>query len=143
MPEATKTVDELLEIFLVNAANPSALLNLLADDAVIEFPYALPGRTQKLTGKQEIVPYFVALKDTIVIGEMRRVAVHRTTDPNIVIVQSEGKGRAVQTGQPFEQKYISVLTFRDGLLVRVQDYWNPFTVFTAFGGEISYPKSDS
>jgi ketosteroid isomerase-like protein len=142
MSGTTKTVDEVLETFLASAATPSTLINLIADDAVIEFPYALPDRLQKLTGKQEIVPYFMALKDTIAIDEMRRVAVHRTTDPNIVIVQSEGKGHAVQTGQTFEQKYISVLSFRDGLLVRVQDYWNPFTVFAALGGTIAFPKSE-
>lgn len=101
MPETTKTIDEVLEIFLSDAATPATMLNFLADDAVIEFPYALPGRPQKLTGKQEIVPYFDVLEGRIALDEFHRVAVHKTSDSNIVIVQSEGKGHAVQTGQPF------------------------------------------
>ena len=29
------------------------------------------------------------------------------------------------TGAPYEQSYVSVLTVRDGLIVRYRDYWNP------------------
>ncbi len=139
MPETTKTIDEVLEILLSTAATPATMLKFLADDAVIEFPYALPDRPQKLTGKQEIVPYFSALEGRIALDEIRRGTVHKTNNP----ISSSCKGHMVQTGQPFEQKYITVFTFRDGLVVHLQDYWNPFTIFTALGGTISLPKSAS
>ena len=60
MPKTTRTVDEALKLFMDNLTTPhwDKLLKLIAEDAVIEFPYAPAGRTQKLNGMQEILPYF-------------------------------------------------------------------------------------
>jgi uncharacterized protein len=145
MPEMAKTLDEALEFFLNNLTTPNwdtLLLDLMADDAVMEFPFAPPNRPQKLTGKREVVPYFAELKKLIRLDEVHLVATYKTTDPNVVILQAEGKGQAIPTGRPFEPKYIVVLTFRDGLIVRWQDYWNPFAVLVALGGTISLPGSE-
>ena len=145
MPETTANIDETLNRSSDNLTTPKwdALMELLAEDAVMEFPYHLPGFPEKLTGKQQIVPYFSALKDRLLIEQVSILKMHKTIDPNVVIVESEAKGKAVQTGLPYEPKYITVLTFRDGLILRWQDYWNPFTVLTALGGAISLPTSNS
>ena len=89
------------------------------------------------------MPDFGALKNLIRLDEVRVVATHKTTNLNVVILESEGKGEAVQTGRPYEPKYITVLTFRDGRIVCWRDYWNPFTVLVALGGAISFSKSEA
>jgi ketosteroid isomerase-like protein len=145
MAGTTKSVDGALKLFMDNLATPGwdTLVELLADDAVMEFPYAPPERTQKLNGKQEIVPYFDALKQTMSLDEVHLVATHKTTDPNVVILQAEGKGRALKSGCSFEPKYVVFLTFRGGLIVRWQDYWNPLTGILALGGTISFPQQEA
>ncbi len=145
MPEMTTNLDEALKFFCDNLVTPKwdALMDLLAEDAVMEFPYHLPGFPEKLRGKREIVPYFDLLKDRITINEVRLVTTHKTDDPNVVILEAVGKGHAVQTGHNYEPKYITVLTFRNGLIVHWKDYLNPFTVLIALGGTIALPMAEA
>jgi uncharacterized protein len=145
MSKPTKTLDEALEFFVNNLITPKwdTLLELLADDAVVEFPFAPPNRPEKLTGKREIVSYFDLLKKRVRLDEVHLIAAHKTTDPNVIILQAEGKGQTIPDGRPFEPKYIDILTFRDGLIVRLQDYWNPLIGILAFGGTISLPNAEA
>ena len=75
--------------------------------------------------------------------EAHLVAAHKTADPNVVILQIEGKGRALKSGRSVEPKYVEFLTFRDGLIVHWQDYWNPLTGILALGGTISFRQQEA
>jgi ketosteroid isomerase-like protein len=132
----SQTTDEAFKCFLNSFASPdwdTELVQLMAEDVIMEFPFAPPGRPQRLNGKEEVGAYFTELKRSIRIDSVSVVAIHKTTDPDVVIFQAQGKGRAIDTGLPFEPKYVDVLTFRDGLLARWQDYWNPLAVLVALG----------
>ncbi|WP_158615319.1 nuclear transport factor 2 family protein [Acidipila sp. EB88] len=132
----SQTTDEAFTRFLNSFGSPdwdTQLIQLMTEDVVMEFPFAPPARPQRLNGKEEVRTYFTELKRLIHIDSVSVVAIHKTTDPDVVIFQAEGKGRAIDTGLPFEPKYVDILTFRDGLLARWQDYWNPLTVLVALG----------
>ena len=60
--------------------------------------------------------------------EICLVAEHQTTNPNAAILEYEGTGKATQTEWPYLQKYITVLTFREGRISHWKDYWNPVNV---------------
>jgi hypothetical protein len=62
---------------------------------------------------------------------------HQTINPDVAVLEYEGTGKAVQTGRSYQQKYITVLTFREGRISHWKDYWNPMSVLSATG------KSDS
>ena len=145
MSEPTKTLDEALQSFETSFTNPdwdTLLLELMAEDAVMESPFAPPGRPGKVTGKHEIAAYFLELKKVIRLDEVRIVTTYKTDDPNVVILQAEGRGRAIHTGKPFEPRYAEILTFRYGLLVRWQDYWSPLAFLVAIGA-ISMPDAEA
>ena len=38
------------------------------------------------------------------------------------------------TGEPFEQRYISVIRLRDGYIVHYRDYWNPIAALQTMRG---------
>jgi uncharacterized protein len=57
-------------------------------------------------------------------NEFRLVAADQTINPNVSVLEYEGPGKAARTGRCYQQKYIAVLTFRDGR----KDYWNPISV---------------
>ncbi len=126
-------IDAKLQQFLENlvSSKHNELLEMLAEDAVMEFPYHLPTTPEQLVGKQQIVPFFSGFSDFLTLTKIRPVAVHRTADPNVAVLEYEGTGKAVQTGRSYLQKYITVLTFRDGLISHWKDYWNPLSVMTA------------
>lgn len=129
-----KSVDEALQAFKDSFTSPewdTSLLKLMADDVVMEFPFGPPGRPTRLSGKQEIASYFTELKKVIRLDRIRVTETYKTDDPNLVVLKAEGKGAAIQTGRPFEPKYVDFLTFRDGMLVLWQDYWSPLAFLIA------------
>jgi ketosteroid isomerase-like protein len=126
-------IDTRLQDFLSNlvSSNHHDLLEMLTEDAVMEFPYRLPRTPTRLMGKQEIVQFFSGFADFLILDEIRFVAAHQTANPDVAIVEYEGTGRFVQTGRCYLQQYIAVLTFRDGRICHWKDYWNPLNVLNA------------
>ena len=119
--------------FLTNVINSkhSDLLEMLTDDAVIDFPYHLPTTPAQLVGKPEIERFFAGFGDFLSLEETHLIAAHQTADQNVGILEYEGKGKATKTGRPYRQKYITVLTFRNGQILHWKDYWNPVSVLDA------------
>ena len=55
------------------------------------------------------------------------VAIHESTDPAVVIAEYQLHGEMVQSGEPFSQRFVMVMTVRDGMIVHSRDYANPIT----------------
>ena len=139
MPER---IDDKLQHFLSNlvSSKHSDLMDMLTEDAIMEFPYHLPTTPTQLVGKQEIVKYFAGVGNLMIFDEFRLVAAHQTFNPDVAVLEYEGSGKAVQTGRLYQQKYITVLTFRDGRISHWKDYWNPISVLNAIGESDSEPN---
>ena len=75
--------------------------------------------------------------------EFRLVAAHQAINPDAAVLEYAGTGKAVQTGRCYQQKYITVLIFRDGRISHWKDYWNPFSVLIAIGESESEPNQGS
>jgi len=138
MSEANATPDiatfsELLRAALGDLLDPSAerFLDMLADDAVMEFPYAPPGYVTALHGRREVEAHLAGFGDILQIDSMRLSAVHRSTDAQTVVVEFSCRGRGTKTGAPYDQRYVSVIALRDGKITRYSDYWNPLVVLSA------------
>jgi ketosteroid isomerase-like protein len=52
----------------------------------------------------------------------------------VVIIEFEGFGRGVGTGEPYDQRYISVIRTNRGRIAHYRDYWNPMVVLRATRG---------
>ena len=107
------------------APDATDFVMMMAEDGVIEFPYAPPGGVHSLKGRAELGAYLERLGDVIKLLSFSEPHVHRTTDPDVVILEFTAQGRGVKTGNPYEQVYISVVTVRDGYIEHYRDYWNP------------------
>lgn len=139
MPER---IDDKLQHFLSNLVSSKHpdLMEMLTEDAIMEFPYHLPTTPTQLVGKQEIVKYFAGVGNLMIFDEFRLAAAHQTINPDVAVLEYEGTGKAVQTGRSYQQKYITVLTFRDGRISHWKDYWNPISVLNAIGESDSEPS---
>lgn len=107
--------------------------DMLAEDAVFEFPYAPPGSVTRIEGRAKIAEHVALIGGLLEFGEMSLAALHHTTQTGIVILEFSCTGRAIETGKPYNQKYISVITFQNGLITHYADYWNPLIVLEAMG----------
>jgi uncharacterized protein len=107
---------------------------MVAEDGVIEFPYAPPGFAQRLKGREAIAAHLQALAERLEFNSVADVVKHETADPEVVIIEYSGFGRGLPTHEPYEQRYISVIRVRDGQIIRYQDYWNPIAVLRTLRG---------
>lgn len=103
-------------------------LSLVAEDVVMEFPYAPSGQPGKVVGRAALAPYLAHLASFITIDAIEPPRVHRTTDPTMVILEFTGRGHAVASGQPYRQDYISVIETGGGQITCYRDYWNPLAL---------------
>jgi len=114
--------------------NMDAWVDTFAEDAVFELPFAPPNYPQRLEGKAAIYDYVKDYAKHIDLQRFNEVVVHPTRDPAVLLVEAEVEGRVVATGQPYQVRYVWVITEAAGKIVRQRDYWNPLAVVDALGG---------
>ncbi|MFF7355676.1 nuclear transport factor 2 family protein [Streptomyces filipinensis] len=113
---------------LLLAKDIPAWVGLWAEDGVMEFPFAPPGRPERLEGRQAVAAYMRHYPDHIDLHDFPDVRIHQTVDPGTIVVEMRGVGRLVQTGRPFDMTYIAVVRVEDGRFTSYRDYWNPLAV---------------
>jgi ketosteroid isomerase-like protein len=105
---------------------------LYAENAVIEYPFALPA-PRRLEGRQAIRRYFEAVANLPLELRAHNVSLHESRDPEVVIIEYDYDGLATATGRSFQVSNIQVSTVRDGLIVRSRDYHNHVALADAIG----------
>ncbi|WP_437611082.1 nuclear transport factor 2 family protein [Sorangium sp. So ce834] len=109
-------------------------LDLFADDAIVEFPYAtglgVPGRFE---GKPAIRRYFEGILERFRDLSLLDARRYPTTDPDVAIAEVHGSATILPAGKRYEQNYVMIVATRDGKIVRYREYWNPALVLEAFG----------
>jgi len=120
---AAEVFEQLFELF--QTGNVSAMFDMMAEDAVMEFPFAPPKRTRLVKGKSNIIKYNQGILGIVAFTGMTDVEIYRTIDPDCVIVEMTGHGTILATGDTFERRYIEVGRTENGLITLIRDYWNP------------------
>jgi ketosteroid isomerase-like protein len=115
------------------AKGSNSFVDMVTDDVVMEFPFSPPGIVTRLEGKQAIADHLQRLGGLLEISSMSAPTVHRSVDPDHFVLEFEGHGRGLATGEPYDQQYISVIRLRDGKIAHYRDYWNPLVVLRALG----------
>jgi ketosteroid isomerase-like protein len=106
------------------------LADLYAPDAVHEFPFRFPGLPARYRGREEVRAGYRALWDASPARpeSIHEVAVHESTDPEVITVEQTVTGTLTTTGAPFEVPGLLVMRVRAGLLVHVRDYMDGLAV---------------
>ncbi|MEJ2870495.1 nuclear transport factor 2 family protein [Actinomycetospora sp. OC33-EN08] len=123
----------LRSIELLAAMDLDGYIDLFADDAVIEFPYAPPGRPARLDTPSAVRDYVTAIGAAVTIESFPSLVVHHLADPHSIVAEVALHGTAVETGAPYDVQYVWILEERDGRIVRFRDYWNPTHTTAATG----------
>lgn len=136
MTENIQSFSSMLRRALGNRINPDAgtFVEMMAEDGVMEFPYAPAGLPTRLEGRIAIADHLEETGKMIAFDRMGEPVVYPSTDPDVVVVEFEGFGRGVASGEPYDQTYISVIRTSGGHITRYRDYWNPLVVLRATKG---------
>jgi ketosteroid isomerase-like protein len=127
MTDTKPTVLSVMKDALGDRVDHSAasFVDMMSEDFVMEFPFARPGMRRRIEGRAAVIEYLVSVMGRVTVESVDQVVVHDTADPEVVIIEFEGHGRAVQVGEAYEQRYISVIRARGGKIVHYKDYWDP------------------
>ncbi|MER6381941.1 nuclear transport factor 2 family protein [Streptomyces sp. NPDC001250] len=111
------------------------LADLYAVDAVHEFPFLFPGMPTRYQGREEVRAGYRALwgASPAQPQEIREVAVHQSTDPEVITVEQLVTGTVTTTGQPFGFPGLLVIRVRNGQILHVRDYMDGLRVAHAMG----------
>jgi ketosteroid isomerase-like protein len=92
---------------------------------VEDIDYQLPWseRLKGFTGVEEHAKVIRFLRDNLKNYEIRVTAFHETVDPNRVIVEATGGGETL-SGKDYRNDYVQFITFRDGKIAQVREYFN-------------------
>lgn len=136
MPRTTReTVDELLR--RLRELDHGGFADLFDEDGVLEYPFGFPGSPSSVRGRDAIRTHLTesraGVRDLITITSID-AAVHQTTDPDVIVWETEISGSRVATGEPFRFcSGVGVLTIKDGQVVRMRDYTNVLGAAEATG----------
>jgi uncharacterized protein len=107
--------------------HPEDMADCYAEHVVIEMPFAhaalYPARIE--TGREELRARFGAGRAVRRYERLGDVVIHETADPEVIITEYALHGRFVETGRPFAQTYLMVMTIRDCRIVHTRDYTDP------------------
>lgn len=101
-----------------------AMDSLLADDGVVESPFAPPDRPRRIAGREEFMAFARAERALLPVRfeECRETAIHETTDPDVIVVEYELAGTVTTTGHRASAPFIGVLRVRDGKIALWREY---------------------
>ena len=101
----------------------------VAEDAVFEFLYNIPGFTNKIEGRAAYMEWFAGYSNVLHSADHLRI--HKSTQPNLVILEYEVHGVVPHTGKPYENRFCSIITIKDRKIVHWRDYMDSLAVMLA------------
>jgi ketosteroid isomerase-like protein len=108
--------------------------DLLADDVVVEVPFA-PGGARRWVGRQEWLAFAGPARAGFPVrfDRFTEYAVHLTADPEVTVVEYELGGEVVATGKRGCARFIGVLRVRDGRIAEWREYQDTAAIRQALG----------
>jgi ketosteroid isomerase-like protein len=107
--------------------------DLLAEDVVFDYVISVPGYPRQVEGRQNIIDLYSAYGDFMNLRSADNLRVYRDREASVVVLEYEVHGTSVQTGRPYDNRFVSIVTINDRKVTRWRDYLDPVAVFEASG----------
>ena len=108
--------------------------NLLADDVVFDFVITVPDYPRRVAGRDNLIELYRGYGSTFFLDRCYDLRVHHSPSTSSVVLEYSSEGRVVATGQPYGNRYISVVVIKDRKVTAWRDYLDPLRVFAALEG---------
>jgi len=127
-------VDRVREIMrLADEMRVDELIELFADDAVMELPFAPAQMPRRHVGKAAIGEFQRFARDAFSRFSMIVDKIHETTDPKVVVAEHRSDAIVAENGRPYRNQYVTFLTFDDdGRITGWREYYDAGVVVRAF-----------
>ncbi|MGE4340515.1 MAG: nuclear transport factor 2 family protein [Pigmentiphaga sp.] len=136
MTDTLESFSAMLRDALGNRLDPNAssFIEMFHPNGVMEFPYAFGDMPKRLVGRDALAQHLAVLSRLITFDRMSKATVTETLDLDLVILEFEGFGTGVATGEPYDQRYLSIIRMQGRYIAHYKDYWNPLAAVRALYG---------
>src|SRR5580692_2284989 len=93
-----------------------------AEDAIFESRYRFPGWPVKIQGRAELMASLSGYGKTIRLHSGNALVVHRAEKSPVVILEYEVHGKILSSGEPYDNRLISVITIDQRKITYWRDY---------------------
>ena len=107
--------------------------DLLAYDVVFEYVISVPGYPTRVEGRQNVIDLYSDYDSYMAVQSADNLRVYRNPAESVVVLEYEVHGESVQTGRPYNNHFVSIVTIREGKVTTWRDYLDPIAVFDAAG----------
>ncbi len=108
--------------------------DLLAEDVVFEFIITVPAYPRRIAGRDNLIDLYRGYHKAFFLDRCFDLRTHRDDDSTVTL-EYASEGRAVATGRPYSNHYVSVVTIKDRKITHWRDYLDPLRVFAALDVE--------
>lgn len=107
--------------------------DLLADDVVLEYVISVPGYPRRVKGRRRVINLYSDYDNYMTIHAADNLRVYRDSEASTIVLEYEVHGKSVQTGRPYNNRFVSIVTVKDNKVTHWRDYLDPIAVFDAAG----------
>jgi ketosteroid isomerase-like protein len=118
---------------LKGLADGEDYFDLLADDVVFEYVISVPGYPKRVEGRQNIIDLYSDYNSFMTVRSADSLRVYRDPAVSVVVLEYEVHGESVQTGRPYDNRFVSIITVKGRKVTYWRDYLDPIAVFDAAG----------
>ena len=130
--QALEPFFRVIEDGLAGLVDGGHFFDLLADNVVFEFIITVPGYPRRIAGRDNLIDLYRGYHNAFFLNRCFDLRTHRAEDSTVTL-EYASEGRAVATGRPYGNNYISVVTIKDRKIIHWRDYLDPLRVFEALG----------
>ena len=130
--QALEPFFRVIEDGLAGLVDGGHFFDLLADNVVFEFIITVPDYPRRVAGRDNLIDLYRGYQNAFFLDRCFDLRTHRADDSTVTL-EYASEGRAVATGRPYGNHYISVVTIKDRKIIHWRDYLDPLRVFEALG----------
>jgi ketosteroid isomerase-like protein len=101
----------------------------VAENAVFEFLYNIPGFTNKIEGRKAYMDWFGGYPNILHSADNLRV--YKSAQPHVIILEYAVHGTVPHTGKAYNNRFCSIITIEDRKIVHWRDYMDSLAVMLA------------
>jgi uncharacterized protein len=114
--------------------------DLLAEDVVFDYVISVPGYPRHVQGRPNVIALYSGYDAYMTLHSADNLRVYRDPQASVVVLEYEVHGETVQAHRPYNNRFASIVTVKDGKVTHWRDYLDPIAVFDAAGWPDTLPE---
>jgi ketosteroid isomerase-like protein len=122
---------DLVRHALGNDVEGEHFFDVIADDAIYEVLYDVPGWPRVIRGRSELMAAFRSYVDAITLRSADKLVVHKTDDGSVFVIEYEVHGTILSTGLQYDNRFCSIVRIENRKIAHWRDYMDSLAAWNA------------